>query len=572
MDALFAAIGLADAGLFVRAVVAFLICLALLALVFLALGWVSGRSPLPSSRGGGRQPRLGVIEETSVDAKRRLILVRRDNAEHLILTGGPNDLVVEGPILRGAAKPRPEAQRRAITNVAGAATRPAAAGAVAATATGAADKVGVEPAGDTPIGDPGGDPFAAARARAEQSEPKETPAAPKPAAPKPAAPKPAASSPVAPPPVQTQRAPAGHRGTDRSDAALADAFARDLEADLQGDPLRADIEARVEADLRSESLDTGYEAPAADPRVEKLAPAAPMPFPTGAIPTPRPATPRPAASGPATPGPATPRPATPEPTTQKSTAPEATPPETGTTSAPTETREPFDIDAITGPRRRGQVPLDDEPTPELPRFLRGGQNADAPSQAATPSKSAEPTVRAAAASAAPTQLSPRTVLGMPSEPERADAAQERPEEAPAIEIEKAADGRPSSAEVAGAGLPESDHDIRGDDDGSDRGSDRAEAAPVPQSARGEMPARPFDALYRAREGLAQGAGEDATGSAARPGPKPSPDTQPQPQPDDEAGPPATTAPGASDMRSLERQMENLLRELTTRGKSDGEKM
>ncbi|MEM7566795.1 MAG: hypothetical protein AAF321_06135, partial [Pseudomonadota bacterium] len=119
MDALFAAMGLADASLFVRAVIAFLICLALLALVFLLIGWLSGRSPLPSSRSGGRQPRLGVVEETGIDGKRRLILVRRDNAEHLILTGGPNDLVIEGPILRGAAKPRAdgvpatEAQRRA---------------------------------------------------------------------------------------------------------------------------------------------------------------------------------------------------------------------------------------------------------------------------------------------------------------------------------------------------------------------------------------------------------------------------------------------------------------------------
>lgn len=39
--------------------------------------------------------RLGVIEQTSVDGKRRLILIRRDNVEHLIMTGGPVDVVVE---------------------------------------------------------------------------------------------------------------------------------------------------------------------------------------------------------------------------------------------------------------------------------------------------------------------------------------------------------------------------------------------------------------------------------------------------------------------------------------------
>jgi flagellar protein FliO/FliZ len=39
--------------------------------------------------------RLSVIEQTSVDGKRRLLLVRRDNVEHLIMTGGPVDVVIE---------------------------------------------------------------------------------------------------------------------------------------------------------------------------------------------------------------------------------------------------------------------------------------------------------------------------------------------------------------------------------------------------------------------------------------------------------------------------------------------
>ena len=48
--------------------------------------------------------RLGVMEQTSVDSRRRLILVRRDNVEHLIMTGGPVDVVIETGI--GATKPR----------------------------------------------------------------------------------------------------------------------------------------------------------------------------------------------------------------------------------------------------------------------------------------------------------------------------------------------------------------------------------------------------------------------------------------------------------------------------------
>jgi flagellar protein FliO/FliZ len=39
--------------------------------------------------------RLGVVEMASVDGRRRLMLIRRDNVEHLIMTGGPVDIVVE---------------------------------------------------------------------------------------------------------------------------------------------------------------------------------------------------------------------------------------------------------------------------------------------------------------------------------------------------------------------------------------------------------------------------------------------------------------------------------------------
>ena len=41
------------------------------------------------------EPRLSVVEQTSVDNRRKLLLVRRDNVEHLIMTGGPVDVVIE---------------------------------------------------------------------------------------------------------------------------------------------------------------------------------------------------------------------------------------------------------------------------------------------------------------------------------------------------------------------------------------------------------------------------------------------------------------------------------------------
>jgi hypothetical protein len=43
----------------------------------------------------GRDKRIGAIETASVDSRRKLILIRRDNVEHLIMTGGPVDVVIE---------------------------------------------------------------------------------------------------------------------------------------------------------------------------------------------------------------------------------------------------------------------------------------------------------------------------------------------------------------------------------------------------------------------------------------------------------------------------------------------
>lgn len=46
----------------------------------------------------GRLPRLGVVDVASIDTRRKLVIVRRDNVEHLILIGGPNDVVIETSI------------------------------------------------------------------------------------------------------------------------------------------------------------------------------------------------------------------------------------------------------------------------------------------------------------------------------------------------------------------------------------------------------------------------------------------------------------------------------------------
>ena len=53
------------------------------------------------------------MDHASVDGRRRLVLVRRDNVEHLIMIGGPVDVVVETGIGESQqARVRPARGRR----------------------------------------------------------------------------------------------------------------------------------------------------------------------------------------------------------------------------------------------------------------------------------------------------------------------------------------------------------------------------------------------------------------------------------------------------------------------------
>lgn len=93
-----------------------------LALLVLAIVlWILRRrgGAAPFIRGGrNRQPRLQVLDATAVDARRRLVLVRRDNVEHLVMIGGPTDIVIESgigaiPIVREVREPQ-EAELKAL--------------------------------------------------------------------------------------------------------------------------------------------------------------------------------------------------------------------------------------------------------------------------------------------------------------------------------------------------------------------------------------------------------------------------------------------------------------------------
>ncbi len=64
---------------------------------------VSGGVFIHGSR--SRQPRLAVVDATAIDSHRRIVLVRRDDVEHLVMIGGHNDFVIERDI--GKETPAP---------------------------------------------------------------------------------------------------------------------------------------------------------------------------------------------------------------------------------------------------------------------------------------------------------------------------------------------------------------------------------------------------------------------------------------------------------------------------------
>jgi len=61
--------------------------------------------------GGAQAARIGLSEVATLDGKRRLMLIYRDGVEHLVMTGGPIDVVIEQGI-------QPNVQRRPSTTTA----------------------------------------------------------------------------------------------------------------------------------------------------------------------------------------------------------------------------------------------------------------------------------------------------------------------------------------------------------------------------------------------------------------------------------------------------------------------
>ena len=96
-----------------QALTFFFAFVAVLALIGVA-AWLVRRfagNRLGANPNRGRMPRLAVIDAAAVDGRRRLVLVRRDNIEHLLMIGGPADIVVETNIVRATPARDQTAQR-----------------------------------------------------------------------------------------------------------------------------------------------------------------------------------------------------------------------------------------------------------------------------------------------------------------------------------------------------------------------------------------------------------------------------------------------------------------------------
>jgi hypothetical protein len=86
---------------FAAAAIAFLAAAVLLSLIYRL---TFGRKLRLPRNGRARPPRLGTVDAFDLDRQRQLVIIRRDNVEHLLMIGGPNDIVIESEIIRAESR------------------------------------------------------------------------------------------------------------------------------------------------------------------------------------------------------------------------------------------------------------------------------------------------------------------------------------------------------------------------------------------------------------------------------------------------------------------------------------
>ncbi len=86
-----------DFDIYIRFMFALILVLALIGgLTWAARRFGFGGQLTPNA---GKSPRLAVVEVRTLDSRRKLVLLRRDGCEHLVLLGPSQDLHLEGGIV-----------------------------------------------------------------------------------------------------------------------------------------------------------------------------------------------------------------------------------------------------------------------------------------------------------------------------------------------------------------------------------------------------------------------------------------------------------------------------------------
>jgi flagellar protein FliO/FliZ len=73
-------------------------------LILMIMRMAFGRGLRMPRNGRTRLPRLGTVDAFDLDRQRQLVIIRRDNVEHLLMIGGPNDLLIESQIIRAESR------------------------------------------------------------------------------------------------------------------------------------------------------------------------------------------------------------------------------------------------------------------------------------------------------------------------------------------------------------------------------------------------------------------------------------------------------------------------------------
>jgi flagellar protein FliO/FliZ len=84
-----------DIGTYAQFLLALVFVLALIGVLALVARRLGLGGALPATRG---QRRLAVVESLAIDGRRRLVLVRRDGTEHLLVLGAGSETVIETAI------------------------------------------------------------------------------------------------------------------------------------------------------------------------------------------------------------------------------------------------------------------------------------------------------------------------------------------------------------------------------------------------------------------------------------------------------------------------------------------